>query len=82
MPLRLKIALVVLSCLWSACACAADNYSAIRRHRLVDELVQEQVSTGRTAARVRQRPAPGEHSHRDCRPAERANPGMNTGRYF
>ena len=42
MSLPLKIALVA-TCLWSACACAADNYSAHPAAlELVDELVQEQ----------------------------------------
>lgn len=42
MLLRLKIALVV-TCLWSACSCAADNYSVHPAAlQLVDELVLEE----------------------------------------
>jgi len=42
MSVRLKIALVV-ACLWSACSCAADNYSVHPAAlALVDELVEEQ----------------------------------------
>ena len=43
MPLRLKIVLVVLSCLWSTISCAGDNYAAHPAAiELVDELVQEE----------------------------------------
>ena len=83
MPLRLKIIFVV-SCLWTALSCAADNYESNPSAQVViDELVAEEDFDREQLMAIFAQ-AERKDSILKAMPAQRRrpSPGMNTGLSF